>query len=406
MAHYFRSLPFTIIVNRAIFISEMAKATNIPGKKVPQGKYSAFVPVPLPPTLDWTPRLIGLLSDADRLIGKLAGEGGRLPNPHVLMRPFTRREAVLSSKIEGTQATLGELLAAEAGIAVERSPDDLREVGNYVVAMEHGMARLKQLPICVRLIKELHEKLMTDVRGHHASRGEFRKIQNWIGKPGSTIETASFVPPPPDDVEPCLAAWEKFLNGSDLPPLITIALAHYQFEAIHPFLDGNGRVGRLLITMFLIERKILPAPLLYLSAFFEASRRDYYDCLRGVSERGEWQDWIEYFLLGVARMSEDAVNRAGRINAKLAEWQKIIASESTKTPLRVVELLAANPFITAKGCVEKLGVAFTTAQRAIERLERFGIVQQAGTAKRDRVYCAKALLEILEEPAQLIPGSN
>ena len=379
----------------------MAKTTHIPGKKVPQGKYSAFVPAPLPPALDWTPRLIGLLSDADRLIGKLAGEGGRLPNPHVLMRPFTRREAVLSSKIEGTQATLGELLAAEAGIAVERSPDDLREVGNYVVALEHGMARLKQLPICVRLIKELHEKLMTDVRGHHAKRGEFRKIQNWIGKPGCTPETASFVPPPPDDVEPCLAAWEKFLHESDLPPLIAIALAHYQFEAIHPFLDGNGRVGRLLITLFLIERKILPTPLLYLSAFFEASRRDYYDGLRGVSERGAWQDWIEYFLLGVARMSEDAVNRAGRINAKLAEWQKNVAGESTKTPLRVVELLAANPFITAKGSVEKLGIAFTTAQRAIERLERLGIVQQAGTAKRGRVYCAKALLDILEEPAHL-----
>jgi len=382
----------------------MAKTTHIPAKKVPQGKYSAFVPAPLPPALDWTPRLIGLLSDADRLIGKLAGEGGRLPNPHVLMRPFTRREAVLSSKIEGTQATLGELLAAEAGIAVERSPDDLREVGNHVVALEHGMARLKQLPICVRLIRELHEKLMTGVRGHHAKRGEFRKIQNWIGKPGCTPETASFVPPPPEDVEPCLAAWEKFLHESDLPPLITIALAHYQFEAIHPFLDGNGRVGRLLITMFLIERKILPAPLLYLSAFFEASRRDYYDSLRGVSEHGEWQDWIEYFLLGVARMSEDAVNRAGRINAKLAEWQKTIAGESTKTPLRVVELLAANPFITATGCVEKLGIAFTTAQRAIERLERLGIVQQAGTAKRDRVYCAKALLDILEEPAQLLPS--
>ncbi len=373
----------------------------IPGRKVPQGRYSAFVPAPLPPALDWTPRLVCLLSDADRLIGKLAGEGGRLPNPHVLMRPFTRHEAVLSSKIEGTQATLGELLAAEAGIAVGRSPDDLREVGNYVVALEHGMARLKELPICVRLVKELHEKLMTGVRGHHARGGEFRKIQNWIGKPGCTPATASFVPPPPDDVEPCLAAWEKFLHESDLPPLITIALAHYQFETIHPFLDGNGRVGRLLITLFLIERKILPTPLLYLSAFFEASRRDYYDGLRGVSERGAWQDWIEYFLLGVARMSEDAVSRAGRINAKLAEWQKSVAGESTKTPLRVVELLAANPFITAKGSVEKLGIAFTTAQRAIERLERLGIVQQAGTAKRDRVYCARALLDILEEPARL-----
>src|SRR5580698_3483732 len=182
----------------------MTTPLHIPGKRVSQGAYSAFVPAPLPPILEWTPRLIGVLSEADRLIGRLAGEGGRLPNPHVLMRPFIRREAVLSSKIEGTQATLGELLAAEAGIAVERSPDDLREVGNYVVALEHGIARLKELPLCVRLIRELHEKLMTGVRGHYATPGQFRKTQNWIGKPGCTPATASFVPPPPDDVEPCL----------------------------------------------------------------------------------------------------------------------------------------------------------------------------------------------------------
>src|SRR5271170_4435576 len=242
----------------------MHKVANIPGRRVPQGTYSAFVPAPLPPKLDWTPRLIRALSDADRLVGRLAGEGGRLTNPHILIRPFVQREAVLSSKIEGTQATLGELLAAEAGAIVERSPDDLREVGNYVVALEHGISRLKKLPICVRLIKELHEKLMTGVRGHHAARGEFRRSQNWIGKPGCTPETASYVPPPPNEVEPALAAWEKFLNESDLPPLVTIALAHYQFEAIHPFLDGNGRVGRLLITLFFIERHILRTPSLYL----------------------------------------------------------------------------------------------------------------------------------------------
>lgn len=385
---------------------QMPKTANIPGKRVPQGKYSAFVPNPLPPTVNWTPRLVRLLSDADRLIGKLAGEGGRLPNPLVLMRPFARREAVLSSKIEGTQATLGELLAAEAGVVVERSPDDLREVGNYIVALEHGIARLKDIPICVRLIREVHEKLMTGVRGQQAKPGEFRKIQNWIGKPGCTPTTASFVPPPPDEVEPSLAAWEKFLHESDLPPLVTIALAHYQFEAIHPFLDGNGRVGRLLITLFLIEQRILPAPLLYLSAFFEATRRDYYDALRGISERGAWEDWIEYVLMGVARMSEDALGRAGKINMKIGEWQKSVSGESTKTPLRVVELLAANPFITTKGCAEKLEIAFTTAQRAIGRLEHFGIVQQVGEAKRDRVYCAKTLLDILEAPAQLMPTGD
>src|SRR5215471_16604566 len=384
----------------------MAKIANIPGKLVPQGGYSAFVPASLPPALDWTPRLIRVLSDADRLIGRLAGEGGRLPNPHVLMRPFVRREAVLSSKIEGTQATLGELLAAEAGAVVARSPEDLREVGNYVVALEHGIARLGEIPICVRLVQELHEKLMTGVRGQQAAPGQFRKTQNWIGKPGSTIQSASFIPPPPGEVEPCLATWETFLHESKLPPLVTIGLIHYQFEAIHPFLDGNGRVGRLLITLFLIERQILPTPLLYLSAFFEASRRDYYDGLRGVSERGAWNDWLEYFLLGVARMSEDALGRATRINQLLAEWQKKVSGESSNNPSRVVELLGVNPFITIKGAADKLTIAFTTAQRAMERLERASIVKQVGDAKRNRAYCATALLNILEEPARLKPAAD
>ncbi|WP_213807723.1 Fic family protein [Granulicella sp. dw_53] len=379
----------------------MNEPNKSPGRKVSQGAYSAFIPAPLPPAFDWTPRLIRALSDADRMIGRLAGEGGRLPNPHVLIRPFIRREAVLSSKIEGTQATLGELLAAEAGAVVDRSPEDLREVGNYIVALEHGIARLNKLPLCVRLIRELHSKLMTDVRGDRATPGQFRKSQNWIGRPGSTLATASFIPPPPGEIEPCLAAWEKFLYESDLPPLVTIALAHYQFEAVHPFLDGNGRVGRLLITLFLIEQKILPAPLLYLSAFFEATRRDYYEGLRGVSESGAWNDWLEYFLIGVARTSQDALSRASRINVILAQWQRELAGESTNTPLRIVDLLAANPFITATGIASELGVAFTTAQRAIGRLERGGILKRATDAKRDRVYCAQALLDILEEPANL-----
>jgi len=379
----------------------MSQRKVIAGKKVSQGTYSAFIPSPLPPAFDWTPRLIRSLSDADRLIGRLAGEGGRLPNPHVLICPFIRREAVLSSRIEGTHATLGELLAAEAGAVVDRSPEDLREVGNYIVALEHGIAQLNKLPLCVRLIRELHGKLMAEVRGDHATPGEVRRSQNWIGKPGSTLATASFIPPPPGEIEPRLAAWEKFLYASELPPLVTIALAHYQFEAVHPFMDGNGRVGRLLITLFLIEQKILPAPLLYLSAFFEATRRDYYEGLRGVSERGAWNDWLEYFLLGVARTSQDALSRAARINVILAQWQRQVAGESTNTPLRIVDLLAANPFISATGIAGELGVAFTTAQRAIERLERMEILKLTIDAKRDRVYCAKTLLDILEEPAKL-----
>jgi Fic family protein len=197
-------------------------------------------------------------------------------------------------------------------------------------------------------------KLMTDVRGHQATPGEFRTSQNWIGKPGSTLATASFIPPPPGEVEPCLAAWENFLYKSDLPPLVTTALAHYQFEAVHPFLDGNGRVGRLWVTLFLIAQKILPAPLLYLSVFFEATRRDYYDGLRGVSERGAWNDWLEYFLIGVARTSQDALSRASRINLILAQWQREVAGESTDTSLQIVDLLAANPFTTATGIAGEL----------------------------------------------------
>src|SRR6266436_2538381 len=297
------------------------KTNRIPGQKISHGAYSAFLPAPLPPALDWTPGLIRALSDADRLIGRLAGEGGRLPNAHVLIRPFIRREAVLSSRIEGTQATLGELLAAEAGVAVERSPADLREVGNYVTALEYGLKRLKALPLSLRLVQELHEKLMSGVRGDRASPGEFRRIQNWIGRPRSTIENAIYVPPPTQYLMECLGAWEKFLHDTSLPPLVQVALAHYQFEAIHPFIDGNGRVGRLLITLFLVERTILPTPLLYLSAFFEARRQEYYRGLREVTERGEWEPWLEYVLNGVARQSEDALRRAQRINEKLSAWR-------------------------------------------------------------------------------------
>jgi Fic family protein len=385
----------------------MAKKQYVAGStttnRIKTSGYVAFLPPPLPPRFDWTPRLVRILSDADRLIGMLAGEGGRLPNPHILMRPFLRREAVLSSRIEGTHTTLSELLADEAGAAVERSADELVEVSNYVTALEYGIARLREIPICVRLIRELHAQLMTGVRGHNAAPGDFRTIQNWIGKPGSTLQSATYIPPPPNEIAPCLAAWETFLHRSELPPLVTIALAHYQFEAIHPFLDGNGRVGRLLIPLFLIEQRILPTPLLYLSAFFEASRPDYYATLRGVSERGEFTDWLEYFLLGIARMSEDALSRATRLNAILTEWRSRMAGESAKSPIRVVEMLSANPFLTAKGVAAELKITFHTAQRAIERLEHAGIVRQTSDAKRNRVYCANALLDILEEPAHLTP---
>ncbi len=375
---------------------------KVPGRQVRcPGGYTAFVPDPLPPGLGWAPELVRALSDADRMIGRLAGEGGRLPNPHLLIRPFVRREAVLSSRIEGTQATLGELLAVEAGAVVERSPADLREVANYVVALEGGIKRLEKLPLSLRLVREVHERLMAGVRGDDAIPGEFRRSQNWIGPPGCTLANAVYVPPPPTELRRCLVEWEKFLQDRTLPPLVQIALAHYQFEAIHPFLDGNGRVGRLLITLFLGERQILPTPLLYLSAFFEATRRDYYERLRGVTERGEWSHWLQYFLNGVARQAEDALGRAERINRYLSEWRVAVAATSSKVLSALVDQLAANPYLTIKGAAKWLDVAFTTAQRAVARLERLGIVTEVSHAKRDRVYCAKAVLDILEEPARL-----
>ena len=363
------------------------------------GGYAAFVPDPLPPRVEWTADLIRALSDADRAIGRLAGEGRRLPNPHLLIRPFVKREAVLSSRIEGTQATLGELLAAEAGAAVERSPADLREVANYVTALEYGVARLKKLPLSLRLVREVHERLMKGVRGEATGPGRFRRSQNWIGRPGATITSATYIPPPPDRLMECLGAWEKFLHDTSLPPLIQIGLAHSQFEAIHPFLDGNGRVGRLLILLFLIERNILPAPLLYVSAYFEASRDEYYDRLLGVTARGEWEAWLEYFLTGVARQADDAMSRAQRINELLAAWRQRVARLTARLALDVIDLLAENPFCTATRMAKRLDVAFTTAQRAIDRLESAGVLIRVSEAKRNRVYCAKQILDILEEPA-------
>ncbi len=382
----------------------MSRQTQASGRNVRcPGGYTAFIPDPLPPALSWTPNLVRALSEADRAIGRLAGEGGRLPNPHLLIRPFLRREAVLSSRIEGTQATLGELLASEAGVAVDRSPADLREVANYVVALEYGIKRLETLPLSLRLIRELHAKLLKDVRGNQATPGEFRRSQNWLGPAGCTLANATYVPPPPSELMDCLGAWERFLHEKTLPPLVQVALAHYQFEAIHPFLDGNGRVGRLLITLFLIERSVLPTPLLYLSAFFEATRREYYDHLNAVRERSAWEVWLEYFLNGVARQAEDALGRAERINGVLSKWRVAVAGSPSKVPALLVDRLAENPYWTVKGVADRLGVAYTTAQRAVEKLESLGILTQTTRAKRDRVYCARAILAILEEPARLIP---
>ena len=363
-----------------------------------QGKnYSSYVPDPLPPIIHWDLSLVSALSDADRLLGYLAGEGGKLPNPHILIRPFMAREAVLSSRIEGTQATLGDILAVRAGAQVVTNVDDVKEVNNYVIALEYGIKRIKKLPLSLRLIKELHAKLMTGVRGDHATPGEFRRSQNWIGATGCTLMNATYVPPSPEYLMSCLAKLEDFLHDRTLPPLVQIALIHYQFEAIHPFIDGNGRVGRLLITLFLIERDVLPVPLLYLSAFFEATRKEYYARLLAVSQEGDWAGWLRYFLNGIAQQAEDAISRVTRINQLLDTWRK----KTVGLPNQLIDKLASNPFMTINKAADSMGVSYTTMQRAVTRLEKLGIVYEISGGKRNRVYCARDILMILDESTKI-----
>ena len=364
-----------------------------------QKGYHAFVPHPLPPTIHWDHQVVNALSRADFLLGKLVREGSKLPNPHLFIRSFIAREAVLSSRIEGTQATISEILAYHADIQVKHNPSDVQEVQNYIMALDYGLKRLPELPLSLRLIKEMHHILMQGVRGYHATPGEFRKSQNWIGPPGCDLNTAKFVPPPINYLMDCLNHFENFLYDRQWPPLVHTALCHYQFEAIHPFLDGNGRIGRLLIILLLIERKILPSPLLYLSAFFEATRDEYYGQLYNLGRKGTWNDWLVYFLNGVAVQSEDTLSRAERINKWLHAGKKQVIN--SPIAIKIIEHLVANPYLTLKKISQEMGVAYSTAQRAVQKLEAKQIIKQINDKKRDRIYCATTIIHILEEPAKI-----
>lgn len=373
--------------------------------RAPAG-YWAFVPNPLPPSLPWTAELVTTLSEADRALGELAGIGRSLPNPHLLIRPFVRREAVLSSRIEGTRASLSDLYAYEArqrpavGLAPSEPASDVREVHNYVRALEYGLERLQELPISLRLIREMHACLMDGVRGEHQTPGEFRRSQNWIGPPGSTPDDAPFVPPPVPKMLEALDAFERFLYSSrSLPPLVRLGLIHYQFEAIHPFLDGNGRVGRLLITQMLCAWNLLPEPLLYLSAYFEADRQTYYDMLLAVSQEGRWEDWLLYFLRGVAVQSQDAVTRSLRLlDLREGTRQRLQAARVAARLLQVVDLLFAQPVVTVRQIEGALGVNFSTAQRYVSQLEEVGLLREITGQARNRVYLADEVLRAIEEP--------
>ncbi|MBI2844865.1 MAG: Fic family protein [Armatimonadetes bacterium] len=365
--------------------------------------YKAFVPNPLPPDLRFSSDLVSALSEADRSLGELAGLGRCIANPHLLIRPFMRREAVLSSRIEGTQANMADLYAYEAGGIAGRdaranSGSDVREVANYVEALEYGLQRLNTLPISLRLIREVHQRLMSGVRGEHATPGEFRRSQNWIGKPGCTLNDATFVPPPVSEMDKSLAALEDYLNrNDDLPPLLRIGCIHYQFETIHPFLDGNVRVGRLLLTMLLMHWKVLPLPLLYLSAYFERNRQEYYDRLLRVSQRGEWHNWLLFFFQGVADESRDAAKRAKMLQDLQSEYrQRLTVTKASMSALRLVDLVFESPILTVPRIQQELGVAYNSAKSAVGKLVDAEILRARDDETYGKVYVAQGVLEAVQ----------
>lgn len=362
--------------------------------------YWAFVPHPLPPEIIWSPALIAALSAADRAIGELAGLSRTLPDPNLLIKPFVRREAVLSSRIEGTHASVEDLYAYEAvQLSLIELPDDVQEVDNYVRALNYGLERLAEFPISLRFIRELHARLMEGVRGQEWTPGEFRRSQNWIGSPGSTLQNAAYVPPPVAEMHAALHALERFIHAeSDLPPLVRIALIHYQFEAIHPFLDGNGRVGRLLISLLLYTWALLPHPLLYLSAYFNTHRADYYDGLMDVSRQGAWEAWLLFFLEGVRVQSEDSIRRIQDLQS-LQESYRVIFQKSRGSArlLIVVDSLFEQPVFTVGQLAERLDVNYQTALRYVNQLLDKEIVREITGRARDRVFSATAIVAAVSE---------
>lgn len=365
--------------------------------KTPQG-FGAFIPSALPPKLSYNAELAVSLSRADAALSELAGAGRLLPNPHLLIEPLMRQEAVLSSRIEGTRASLSDVLEAEAlDASASKQTADVHEVRNYIGAMTHGLDRLSSLPLSLRLVRELHEHLMRHVRGHDKTPGEFRRSQNWIGPQGSTPETAPYVPPPVEEMTECLGNWELFLHRrGEMPDLIQCAIMHEQFEAIHPFLDGNGRVGRLLITLFLIERERLTQPLLYLSVFIEANRQDYYDLLQRVRTHGDWLSWLKWFLRGVELTARDAAARAEKLMAMREEYRGRLAHKATAT--RLLDKLFVNPYVGLRRARQALDCTSPTALKAISEIEQQGILQEVTGSRRNRLYLARDILNVLQAP--------
>lgn len=367
--------------------------------------YRAFIPAPLPPqpALELSGELPGLLSAADRALGRLDGSVLTLPNPDLFVFMYVRKEAVLSSQIEGTQSSLQDLLAAEAQLFDQNLPRDVDEVVNYVRAMNHGLRRLPELPVSVRLIREIHAELMQGVRGGKLQPGELRTSQNWIGPPGCTLNTANFVPPPHHIVPEALGDLEKFLHREDdLPPLVKIALAHAQFETIHPFLDGNGRVGRLMITFLLTECGVLHKPVLYLSHYFKQHRQAYYEQLQAVREGGSWEAWLVFFLRGVAEVAGEAAETARRILQLREDYRRAITDRLGRAAgngHKVLESLFDRPIVSVHDVEEMTGTTYAAANSLVSRLVELGVLSEMTGYARNRRFRFASYIGLFNDPA-------
>ncbi|WP_240127075.1 Fic family protein [Thermomonas alba] len=368
--------------------------------------YRAFIPAPLPPDppLDLSGPLRERLSEADYALGRLDGAVLTLPNPDLFVFMYVRKEAVLSSQIEGTQSSLQNLLAAEAQLFDPDTPRDVNEVANYVRAMNHGLARLADLPVSVRLIREIHGELMQGVRGGRLAPGELRTSQNWIGPGDCTLANATFVPPPPHEVPGALSDLERFLHdGAGLPPLIQVGLAHAQFETIHPFLDGNGRMGRLLITFLLTEKRLLGKPVLYLSHYFKQHRSAYYERLQAVRDAGDWEGWLGFFLEGVIRVSREAAQTAAAILRMREELRARITEglgRAAANGQRVMDRLFDHPIVNVATVREWLDLTPAGANQIVSRLEDIGLLREITGYARNRRFVFEPYLRLFDEPRE------
>lgn len=363
------------------------------------------------PALDLSPPLLGLLSDADRAIGRLDGISMMLPDKALFLYMYVRKEAVLSSQIEGTQSTLAELLRFENAAIAGKPMDDITEVSNYVDAMMYGLQQLRDptpqgLPVCLRLLQGMHARLLRSGRGESKSPGEFRRSQNWLG--GTRPGNALYVPPPVIEMTQCLDQMEKYLQADvqQLPPLLKAGLLHVQFETIHPFLDGTRRLGRLLVALFLLEKDVLNEPLLYISLYLKTHRSDYYRLLQEVRQQGAWEAWLEFFLRGVAETANNAYESAMRIVTLFKTDREAIAGagNSPNSLLRVHELLQAHPFLNVAQVVARTRLTAPTVNAAFEMLQTLKIVEEVTQKKRGRVYAYRAFLKILDEGTDAAPG--